>query len=176
MRRRDVVTMLCAAAASAPRVTRAQLPKIARIGYLGLVSASSHAPRVEAFRAGLRDLGYIESRTISIDFRWAEGKYDRLPTLAAELVRLNVDVIVTHAAAGALAAKQATSTIPIVITAVADMLGLGLVFLEPHDDSTRIGAGDLVLVGQAMAWAPRAWPAEIDVGLELTLPTATPTS
>ena len=127
MRRRDVVTILCAAAASSPRVTRAQLPKIARIGYLGLVSASSHARRVEAFRAGLQDLGYIENRTISIEFRWAEGKYDRLPALAAELVRLNVDVIVTHAAAGGLAAKQATSTIPIVITAVGDMLGLGLI-------------------------------------------------
>jgi putative ABC transport system substrate-binding protein len=127
MRRRDVVTMLLGGAVSWPPAALAQSPKGARIGYLGLVSASSHAQRLEAFRTGLRALGYVEGRNISIEFRWAEGNYDRLPALAAELVRLNVDVIVTHGAAGALAAKQATSTIPIVVTAVADMLGLGLI-------------------------------------------------
>jgi putative ABC transport system substrate-binding protein len=112
----------------APRAAEAQQrSKVPRIGYMGLVSAASHASRVEAFRTGLRDLGYIEGKTILIDFRWAEGFYDRLPALAAELVRLNVDVIVTHGSAGALAAKQATATIPIVITAVADILALGLV-------------------------------------------------
>jgi putative ABC transport system substrate-binding protein len=82
---------------------------------------------VNAFRAGLRALGYVEGKDIVIEFRWAEGQYDRLPTLAAELVQLNVDVIVTHAAPGALAAKQATSTIPIVITAIADLPAFGLV-------------------------------------------------
>ena len=94
---------------------------------MGLVSASWHTPRVTAFRAGLRDLGYVEGKDIVIEFRWAEGQYDRLPALAVELVRLNVDVIVTHAAPGAFAAKKATSTIPIVITAIADLLALGLV-------------------------------------------------
>ena len=78
-------------------------------------------------RAGLRDLGYVEGRNIVIEFRWAEGDYERLPALAQELVRLNVDVIVTHGAAGAIAAQKATSTIPIVITAVGDILALGLV-------------------------------------------------
>ena len=91
------------------------------------MSASSHAPRIAAFRAGLRDLGYVEGTNIVIEFRWAEGNYDRLPALAAELVRRNVDVIVTHAAPGALAAKQATTTIPIVITAIADMFAFGLI-------------------------------------------------
>ena len=109
------------------RRARSRRAKVARIGYLGLVSASWHTPRVTAFRAGLRDLGYVEGKDIVIEFRWAEGRYDRLPALAAELVRLNVDVIVTHAVPGALAAKQATSTIPIVITAIGDLLDFGLV-------------------------------------------------
>ena len=104
-----------------------QRAKVAHIGYLGLVSASWHTPRVTAFRAGLRDLGYAEGKDIVIEFRWAEGRYDQLPALAAELVRLNVDVIVTHTVPGAIAAKQATSTIPIVITAASDLLAFGLV-------------------------------------------------
>jgi putative tryptophan/tyrosine transport system substrate-binding protein len=118
---------LIGGAATWPLAARAQQPKVARIGYLGLVSASWHAPRANAFRAGLRDLGYVEGKDIVIEFRWAEGQYDRLPALAAELVRLNVDVIVTHTVPGAIAAKQATSTIPIVITAASDLLAFGLV-------------------------------------------------
>jgi putative ABC transport system substrate-binding protein len=108
-------------------VAHAQTTKVARIGFLGLVSASSHASRTAAFRAGLRDLGWIEGGNLRIEFRWAEGNYDRLPILAEELLRLNIDVLVTHGAAGALAAKKTTSTIPIVITAVGDMQTLGLV-------------------------------------------------
>jgi putative ABC transport system substrate-binding protein len=87
------------------------------------------APRVDAFRAGLRDLGYVEGKNIVIEFRFAQGQYDRLPELAAELVRLKVDVIVTHSAPGALAAKQATATnlIPVVMTNVSDAVGSGIV-------------------------------------------------
>jgi putative tryptophan/tyrosine transport system substrate-binding protein len=127
MKRREFITMLGGAVAAWPLSARAQPIKAARIGFLGLVTASSHASRVAAFRAGLRDLGWIEGRNLSIEFRWAEGNYDRLPALAEELLRLNVDVLVTHGAAGALAAKKATSMTPIVITAVGDMLTLGLV-------------------------------------------------
>jgi putative ABC transport system substrate-binding protein len=128
MDRRAFIGTLAGSLLAAPLAAEAQQRgKVPRIGYMGLVSAASHASRVEAFRAGLRDLGYIEGKTILIEFRWAESVYDRLPALAAELVRLNVDVLVTHGSAGALAAKQATSTIPIVITAVADILALGLV-------------------------------------------------
>ena len=90
-------------AAAWPLTGRAQPAKIARIGFLGAVSATRYASRVEAFRAGLRELGYVEGKHIVIEFRWAEGHYDRLPALAAELVRLNVDVIVAHGAPGALA-------------------------------------------------------------------------
>jgi putative ABC transport system substrate-binding protein len=132
MRRREFMVLLGSAAVTWPLAARAQQAKVARIGFLGLVSASSHANRIAALRAGLRDLGWVEGRNILIEFRWAEGNYDRLPALAEELVRLNVDVLVTHGAAGALAAKNASSTVPIVITAVGDMLALGLVSSLSH--------------------------------------------
>jgi putative tryptophan/tyrosine transport system substrate-binding protein len=130
VRRREFISLggaAAAAAASWPFAAQAQQAKVARIGFLGLVSPTSHAPRVAALRAGLRDLGWVEGRNIVIEFRWAEGNYQRLPALAEELVGLKVDVLVTHGAAGALAAKNATSTVPIVITAAGDMLALGLV-------------------------------------------------
>src|SRR5215831_4920507 len=144
MNRRAFIGLVSSAAAvscaSWPLAARAQpQAKLARIGYLGLVSASWHAPRVAAFRAGLRSLGYVEGKDIAIEFRWAEGQYDHLPALAAELVRLNVDVIVTHAAPGAFAAKRATSTIPIVITAIADLLALGLVESLAHPGGNLTG-------------------------------------
>jgi putative ABC transport system substrate-binding protein len=126
MRRRDFIALVGGAALSAPLNARAQ-QKVARIGFLGLVSPASHASRTSALRAGLSDLGYIEGKNLVIEFRWAEGNYDRLPALADELVRLKVDVLLTHGSSGALAAKKATSTIPIVITAVGDMVELGLV-------------------------------------------------
>ena len=128
MKRREVITLLGGAAVAWPLAAYAQLPaKVARIGFLGLTSAASHAPRLEALRTGLRELGYVEGKNIIIEYRWAEQNYDRLPALAAELVRLNVDIILTHAVPGTLAATRATTTIPIVITAVADMVVLGVV-------------------------------------------------
>ena len=127
MRRREFITVLGGAAAWPLAARAQQSARVAHIGYLGLVSASWHAPRTTAFRTGLRDLGYVEGKDIVIEYRWAEGQYDRLPALAEELVRRKVDIIVTHAAPGALAARQATTTIPIVITAIADLLALGLV-------------------------------------------------
>ena len=127
MKRREFITLLGGAAAWPLAAHAQQRAKVAHIGYLGLVSASWHTPRVTAFRAGLRDLSYAEGKDIVIEFRWAEGRYDQLPALVAELVRLNVDVIVTHTVPGAIAAKQATSTIPIVITAASDLLAFGLV-------------------------------------------------
>jgi putative ABC transport system substrate-binding protein len=103
----------------------AQQPKkIPRIGYLGSVSSS---PRIETFRQGLRELGYVEGKNIFIERRHHEGKIDRLPALAAELVRLKVDIIITAGAPAARAAKEATSTIPIVMTQVGDPVGSGFV-------------------------------------------------
>jgi putative ABC transport system substrate-binding protein len=100
-----------------------------RIGFLGVATPAAWTARIDAFRAGLRDLGYVEGKNIAIEFRFAQGQYQRLPELAAELVRLKVDVIVTHAAPGALAAKQATATnpIPVVMTNVSDAVGSGIV-------------------------------------------------
>jgi len=104
-----------------------QAGRVYRIGFLGATSVSGYAPQVQAFRGGLRDLGYVEGKNLVIDFRWAEGNYARLPELAAELVLLKPDVLVTHAPAGTRAAKRATATIPIVMGVVGDAVAMGLV-------------------------------------------------
>src|SRR5262249_3523416 len=126
LRRREFITLVGGTAAW-PLAARAQQTKVARIGFLGLVSASSHAARLAALRAGLRDRGWLEGTNLLIEYRWAESNYKRLRGLAEELVQLKVDVLVTHASPGALAAKSATSTIPIVLTAVGDIVALGLI-------------------------------------------------
>ena len=106
----------------------AQQPtKIPRIGYLGGNSPSSNSDRIEAFRQGLRELGYVEGENIVIEGRHHEGKLDRLPALAAELVRLKVDIIITVGSPAARAAKEATVTIPIVMIQVGDPVGGGFV-------------------------------------------------
>jgi putative ABC transport system substrate-binding protein len=126
--RRELIAALACGAASYPFVVRAQQPtKIARIGFLGATSASSFASRVEAFRSGLRDLGYVEGKNIAIEFRWAEEKYDQFPVLAAELVRQRVDVLITYGTPGTLAAKRATTAIPIVILYIGDAVATGVV-------------------------------------------------
>jgi len=129
MDRRTFARAIGAALALVSFVGEAQQPpaKNYRIGFLGIPTASEFASRVEALRAGLRDLGYIEGKNIVIEFRWAEGNYDRLPELAADLVRLKVDVLVTHTNAGARVAMQATTTIPIVMAIGADAIATGLV-------------------------------------------------
>jgi putative tryptophan/tyrosine transport system substrate-binding protein len=128
-RRRFLIT--AGALLAAPLQGFAQQPAttIPRIGFLGVSTPAAWATRVEAFRAGLRDLGYVEGKNIAIEFRFAEGQFDRLPELAAELVRLKVDVIMTHTVPGALAAKRATATnpIPVVMTNVGDAVGTGIV-------------------------------------------------
>ncbi len=128
MRRRDFFTLLGGAAAAGPVAARAQQPgKVARIGFLGLASAASFADRIEAIRQGLRDLGYVEGTNILFEYRWVDGNYARLPALAAELVHAKVDVIVTHTTPGSLAAKQATTTIPIVVALIGDPVASGIV-------------------------------------------------
>jgi putative tryptophan/tyrosine transport system substrate-binding protein len=130
MRRRQFVGLLGGGAAAMwPLVSRAQTPsaRIFRVGFLGLPSADSLPKRTEAFRAGLHDLGYQEGRDVVIEYRWADSNYDRLPALLAELINLNVDVIVTHGTPGVVAAKQATSTIPSVMAVVGDAVASGLV-------------------------------------------------
>jgi putative tryptophan/tyrosine transport system substrate-binding protein len=128
MRRRKFITLLGGAAVAWPLAARAQqTPKVARIGVLGSTFASPWASRIEAFRSGLRDLGYVEGENIVIEFRWAEEKYDQLPHLAAELIRLKVDVLVTYGTPGSLVAKRATTTVPIVMVHSGDAVAAGIV-------------------------------------------------
>jgi putative tryptophan/tyrosine transport system substrate-binding protein len=125
MRRREFITLLGGAAAW-PVAARAQrASKVAHIGFLGAVSEAGYARHVAALRDGLRDLGYTEGKNIIISYRWANGNYDRLPALAAELVRSGVDVIVTHGTPGTLAAKRATATVPIVAAIIGDPVASG---------------------------------------------------
>src|SRR5262245_53269625 len=127
MQRRKFITLL-GVAASWPLVVGAQpRGKVYRIGFLGVTSRAEYGRQVDALRTGLRQLGYEEGNNIVFEYRWAEGRYDRLPQLAAELVNLNIDVLVAHSTPGSRAAKQATSTIPIVMSAVADPVDVGLV-------------------------------------------------
>jgi hypothetical protein len=126
LRRRDFIALVGGAAAAWPVSARAQQQPV-RIGFLGSTSAARFGSRIEAFRSGLRDFGYLEGKTIVIAFRWADEKYDQLPALAAELVRENVDVIVTHGTPGTLAAKHATTAIPIVVLYIGDAVATGVV-------------------------------------------------
>ena len=104
----------------------AQQPKkVSRIGVLSGGTASSNASRIEAFRQGLRDLGYVEGQNVTIEYRYTEGLDDRIPNLAAELVQLKVDVIITAGTPATQAANNATKAIPIVMTSVTDPVGTG---------------------------------------------------
>jgi putative ABC transport system substrate-binding protein len=128
MERRTFLAMLPGGLLAAPLAADAQAPaKVPRIGFLLGPTPAVSAPYLEDFRQGLHDLGYVEGQSIAFEYRWAEVKYERLPALAAELVRLNVDVIVTSGGPVPLAAKQATSTIPIVVTSQIDPVATGLV-------------------------------------------------
>jgi putative ABC transport system substrate-binding protein len=144
-----------AALLAAPIAARAQSTRrLYRIGFLG--AASSSEPRsqrfFEAFRNGLAELGYVEGQNIAIESRWAAGKYERLPGLAAELVRLKMDVIVTAAVPAIRAVKEATSTIPIVMAVVVDPVATGLVasFARPGGNITGLSVMTPELVGKQL--------------------------
>jgi putative tryptophan/tyrosine transport system substrate-binding protein len=126
MRRREFIALLGGAAAAWPLAAGAQPAKVPTIGFLG-ASPSFEGERVTAFMQRLRELGWIDGRNLTIEYRWGEGRNERYTEAAAEFVRLKVDVIVTAATPSTLAAKQATSVIPIVFAAVSDPVGTGLV-------------------------------------------------
>jgi putative tryptophan/tyrosine transport system substrate-binding protein len=129
MRRREFITFVGGAATAWPLIARAQQQpsKLPTIGFLGATTHAAQRQWIEAFVQRLRELGWIEGRTIAIEYRWLEGRTERAAEMVAEFVRLKVDVIVTHSAAPVVAAKQATSVIPIIIASAADPVGTGLV-------------------------------------------------
>ena len=150
--RRDVLFLL-GATALAPRLVRAQAPaKVRRIGLLSSFSSSDATLLHQAFREGLRDLGWVEGKNISIEDRYAEGRSNRLPELAADLVRLKVDIIVTGFTSDALAGKNATRVIPIVMAAAGDPVASGLVvsLARPGGNITGLSQMSMELGGKRL--------------------------
>jgi putative ABC transport system substrate-binding protein len=160
MDRREFIGTLAGSLVAAPLAAEAQqAAKIARIGFLALnLAASPHLQ--EAFRQGLRDLGYVEGRNVVIEYRGAEGKLERLPALAAELVALKVDVIVAGGTPHALAAKQATRILPIVFATASDPVTSGLVtsLARPGDNVTGLTNLAPELVGKCLEQLKQAVP------------------
>jgi putative ABC transport system substrate-binding protein len=140
MRRRTVLALLGTAVMAAPATGMADdAGTRPRIGFLGNSTPALEAQLVGSFRDGMRELGYVDGKTIAIEYRWAEGRYERLPKLAAELIAGKVAVIVTAGTPAALAVKKATATIPLVMVAVGDPVGTGLVASLAHPGGNATG-------------------------------------
>jgi len=173
MRRREFIKVVVGSAAAWPLIVHAQQPsaKVFRIGFLGLNTADTLPERLEAFRAGLRELGYREGQDFVIESRWADGKYDQLAPLLADLIRLRVDVILTHSTPGALAAKQATTTIPIVVAAIGDALASGIAssLARPGGNITGLTIFNPEIAAKRLELLKEVLPDLKDVGILLNL-------
>jgi putative ABC transport system substrate-binding protein len=153
VKRRQFITLLGGSAASWPLVAWAQrAKKLPTVGFLGVASLSTWKPWVAAFVQRLRELGWIEGRTVAIEVRWGEGRSERFAEIAAEFVRLKVDVIVTYGTASALAAKRSTALIPIAFAAAGDPVGTDLVasLARPGGNVTGLSIQQTDLAGKRL--------------------------
>jgi putative tryptophan/tyrosine transport system substrate-binding protein len=153
VRRREFITLLGGAAAAWPLSARAQQPgKLPTIGFLGSTTPTTESDRVAAFVQRLRELGWIDGRNVAIEFRWAQGHTERFAEIATELLKLKVDVVVTYGTAPVIAAKQATSVIPIVFAIAGDPVGNGLVasLARPGGNVTGLSAQITDLAGKRL--------------------------
>jgi ABC-type uncharacterized transport system substrate-binding protein len=152
MKRREFIALAATMAATWPFAVRAQQSALPVVGFLEPTSLDKYAPFVEAFRSGLREVGFIEDHNVAIEYRWAEGEYARLSELAADLVQHKVAVIVATGITAARAAKAATSTIPIVFNTGGDPVKFGLVtsFSKPGQNVTGVASLGKVLVAKQL--------------------------
>ena len=165
MRRREFITFVGGVAAW-PLAARAQQNAIPIVGFINSASPKPYAPNVKGFLQGLKEVGYVEGRNVSIEYRWAEGQYDRLPAMAAELVGRDVTVIVANTAAASIV-KAATATIPVVFLTGEDPVGSGLVVSlnRPEGNVTGIAITGPLLLGKHMGVLHQLVPAATSISV-----------
>jgi putative tryptophan/tyrosine transport system substrate-binding protein len=166
MKRREFIALLGGATAAWPLAVRAQQPAMPLIGFVNSASSDGYAPMVAAFRRGLKETGYVEGQNVAIEYRWANGQYDRVPAMAAELARHQVAVIVANTP-GVLAVKAAITTTPIVFTTAADPVAVGLVasLSRPGGNVTGVTQLNVEVMPKRLEVAHELIPGATTIGL-----------